>query len=114
MLHDSLPGMILENVSVSAVANIYFGGQVVSHSLTLPDGSKKTVGVILPGTYHFKTDSAELMEICAGVCVVVLDGEEKSKIYVAGEAFQVPAKSGFSISVEEQSCHYVCSFLAEA
>ena len=52
-----------ENVSVHAKANIYFEGKVVSHSIFLADGSKKTLGVIYPGSYHFNTEQAEKMEI---------------------------------------------------
>ena len=107
----TVAGMILENVSVSAQANIYFDGKVVSHSLTMADGTKKTVGVIFPGQYHFNTDSAECMEICAGTCAVALAGEDATQNFAAGQAFHVPAKSGFAISVEAEPCHYICSFL---
>ncbi|MEC8657279.1 MAG: pyrimidine/purine nucleoside phosphorylase, partial [Verrucomicrobiota bacterium] len=48
-----------ENVSVSAKANVYFDGKVVSHSITLSDGSQKTLGLIYPGSYHFNTAKAE-------------------------------------------------------
>ena len=64
------------NVTAVAKANIYFDGKVVSHSILLPDGSKKTLGLIYPGNYHFGTDKAERMEIIAGACTVKLDGGE--------------------------------------
>jgi uncharacterized protein YaiE (UPF0345 family) len=104
--------MQIENVSVSVKANVYFEGKVVSHSLTLADGSKKSVGVIFPGSYHFNTDAAENMEIVEGECIVVLDGREDSRTYRPAEAFHVPQKSGFSIQVETTPCHYICTFLS--
>ena len=48
-----------KNVTVHAKANIYFDGKVVSHSIVLEDGSKKTLGLIYPGSYHFNTKQTE-------------------------------------------------------
>ena len=75
-----------EFAGVTAVtkANVYFDGKVVSHSVLFPDGSKKTLGLIYPGDYHFGT---------------------------AGGAFDVPANSGFRILVTEGICEYICSFI---
>lgn len=104
-------GMEFTNVTAPAKANVYFDGKVVSHSLIFPDGSKKTLGLIYPGTYHFGTDAAERMEITDGSCAVVLDGQDGEMAYAAGTFFDVPAKSGFTIRVEAGICQYVCSFL---
>ncbi|MFZ4683687.1 MAG: pyrimidine/purine nucleoside phosphorylase [Terrimicrobiaceae bacterium] len=98
-------------VSAIAKANIYFDGKVVSHTLLFPDGSRKTLGLIYPGSFHFGTDAAERMEITDGSCEVVLDGETQSARYEAGTHFDVPAKSGFTITVGGAICQYVCSFL---
>ena len=99
--------------SVTAVtkANIYFEGKVVSHSVLFPDGSKKTLGLIYPGKFHFGTDKAERMEIVAGECIVKVDGHSNSAIYKQGQAFEVAAKSGFDIEVKQGICEYICSFL---
>ena len=94
-----------------AKANVYFAGKVVSHSILFPDGSKKTLGLIYPGNVHFGTDQAERMEIVAGACVVKLDGQSATTTYGANQAFEVPAKSGFDIEVQEGICEYICSFL---
>ena len=100
-----------KNVTAVAKANIYFDGKVVSHSILFPDGSKKTLGLIYPGKFHFGTDKAERMEIIAGACAVKLDGQSTVKDYAAGTAFDVPAKSGFDIEVKSGICEYVCSFI---
>ncbi len=101
------------NVTVDAKANIYFDGRVVSHTVHFPDGSKKTLGLIYPGTYHFGTAAAERMEIIAGSCTIVLDGTTESRGIAANQAFEVPAHSGFSITVDAGICEYICSFLGE-
>ena len=100
-------------VGVTAVtkANIYFNGSVVSHAIILPDGSKKTIGLIYPGKYHFNTQAAEKMEIISGQCKVILDGSDTQRIYNSGDYFDVPAGSGVTIEVKKDLCEYVCSFL---
>ncbi|MGJ8696696.1 MAG: pyrimidine/purine nucleoside phosphorylase [Verrucomicrobiaceae bacterium] len=103
--------MQFENVTAVAAGNVYFDGKVISHTILLPDGSRKTLGVILPGSYHFGTEAAERMEIVAGSCSYVLDGSEESHSVPNGSSFEVPANSGFTITAADEPCHYVCSFL---
>lgn len=103
--------MKFDQVSVDAKANVYFGGRVISHTVRFADGSRKTLGVIQAGEYHFGTEAAERMEIIAGECSVVMDGAAESQVIAAGGAFEVPANSGFTITVGEGMCEYVCSFL---
>lgn len=100
-----------DNVTAIAKANVYFDGKVVSHSILFADGSKKTLGLIYPGSYHFGTDKAERMEVVAGNCVVKLDGSEATASYSAGQFFDVPAKSGFDITIASGICEYICSFI---
>ncbi len=100
------------NVTAVAKANVYFDGKVVSHSILFPDNSKKTLGLIYPGKFHFGTDKAERMEIVAGECVVKIDGQNATTTYAAGKAFDVPAKSGFDIEVKAGICEYICSFIS--
>ena len=99
------------NVTVDAKANIYFDGRVVSHTIHFADASKKTLGLIYPGEYHFGTAAAERMEIIDGSCTVVLDGTAAVLTCASGQAFDVPANSGFTIIVTEGICQYICSFL---
>jgi len=98
-------------VTALTQANVYFEGKVVSHTLLFPDGSKKTLGLIYPGKYHFGTDKAERMELTSGQCTVKLDGASTLAAYAAGQTFEVPAKSGFDIEVHSGICQYICSFL---
>jgi uncharacterized protein YaiE (UPF0345 family) len=107
---SSLPTQF-DGVTVLTKANVYFGGKVVSHTLLLPGGAKKTLGLIYPGSYHFGTDAAERMEITAGGCKVTLDGQTAVQAYGSGTHFDVPAKSGFTIEVGPELCEYICSFL---
>ena len=100
-----------KNVTAVAKANVYFDGKVVSHSILFPDGSKKTLGLIYSGKFHFGTDKAERMEIVSGACSVKIDGQNAMMDYGAGTAFAVPAKSGFDIEVKSGICEYVCSFI---
>lgn len=107
---SSLPTQFA-GVTVLAKANVYFDGKVVSHTLLLPSGEKKTLGLIYPGSYHFGTDAPERMEIVAGACTVTLDGSTVTQDYAAGTYFDVPGKSGFTIAVKTGLCEYICSFL---
>jgi uncharacterized protein YaiE (UPF0345 family) len=45
-----------ENVTVIKEANVYFDGRVTSRVLEFADGSKKTLGIMLPGEYEFGTE----------------------------------------------------------
>jgi len=99
------------NVTADAIANVYFDGKVVSHSVHFADGSKKTLGIIYPGTYRFSTAAPELMEITDGSCEVVIDGSDTTRFIPTDESFEVPGDSGFSITVHGGICQYICSFL---
>lgn len=99
-----------KGVTAVAKANVYFDGKVVSHTILLDDGAKKTLGLIYAGEFHFGTDAPERMDIVAGACRVRLDGTTDWKEYGAGTFFNVPGKSGFDISVASGIAEYVCSF----
>ena len=100
-----------KSVTAVAKANVYFDGKVVSHTILFPDSSKKTLGLIYPGRFHFGTAQAERMEIVAGECRVRIDGPDAWQTYGTGACFEVPAKSGFDIEVTGAICEYICSFL---
>ena len=96
-------------VSVIKQANVYFDGRCVSHTVLLADGTRKSVGVILPATLTFNTGAPERMEIVAGRCRVRQAGSEAWLEYGAGQAFNVPGDSHFDIEAIEPT-HYVCHF----
>lgn len=98
-----------DNVSVVKKANVYFDGKCVSHTVILADGTRKSVGVILPSTLLFNTGAPEIMELIEGKCRVRLKGEEGWKTYEGGQSFPVPGDSSFDIETLE-TLHYVCHF----
>ena len=97
---------------VTCKANLYFDGKVISHSLVLANGEKKTLGLMFPGSYRFETNAAEKMEIIAGQCKVKVAGQGDWIGFEAGTWFDVPAKSFFEIEVADASVEYVCSFIS--
>jgi purine/pyrimidine-nucleoside phosphorylase len=99
------------NVTIVKNANIYFNGQVTSRTVVFASGEKKTLGIMLPGNYEFGTDQKEIMEILAGVLDVKLPGQQTWQTIQAGESFEVPAKSKFSLHVKEVT-DYCCSYIA--
>lgn len=99
----------LDGVSVSTRANVYFDGKCISHNVVLPDGSKKSVGVVLPATLTFNTGAAEVMECVAGNCEYRLADAQTWLQSTVGHRFSVPAQSSFDIRVTE-AYHYICHF----
>lgn len=97
-------------VEVVAKANVYFDGRVVSHTVRFEDGSKKTLGLVYPGEFHFGTGAPELMQIIAGACRARLDGTAQWTSYEAGSEFRVPGNSGFDLAVDGGIAEYICSF----
>lgn len=100
-----------DNVAVIKKANVYFDGKCVSHTVQFADGTKKSVGVILPARLAFNTAVPEIMETVDGRCRVLLKGETEWKQYGPGESFAVPGNSSFEIEVSPgEAYHYVCHF----
>ena len=99
-----------KNVTVVREANIYFDGKVTSRTVLFGDGSKKTLGVMLPGEYEFGTGDREIMEIFSGDLDVLLPGETAWKTIKGGESFEVAEKSKFRLKVRKLS-DYCCSFI---
>ncbi|MCX7100775.1 MAG: pyrimidine/purine nucleoside phosphorylase [Methylobacter sp.] len=98
------------NVTIVKKANVYFGGNVSSRTITFADGSSKTLGFMLPGEYTFNTGAPEIMEIIAGDLEVLLPGTEQWQTIKDGEAFDVPGNSAFTMKVKAPS-DYCCSFI---
>ena len=102
----------IDNISVQTQANVYFDGKCVSHGITFADGTKKSVGVILPATLTFNTGAPEIMECVAGACEYKLAGSEVWVTSSTGEKFSVPGNSTFDIRVAQghAAYHYICHF----
>lgn len=99
-----------KNVTAVKEANIYFDGKVTSRSIIFQDGSKKTLGIMLPGEYEFNTDKKEIMEIMSGELDILLPGDKEWKKIEGGEAFEVPAKSRFGLRIKKIT-DYCCSYI---
>ena len=110
MSSTNTPQATLGNVSVATKANVYFDGKCVSHNLTLADGTKKSVGVILPSTLTFSTGAPEIMEGAGGSCEYQLAGSSEWVPSGAGEKFSVPGNSSFQIRVTGEPYSYICHF----
>jgi uncharacterized protein YaiE (UPF0345 family) len=100
-----------KGVNVVCKANVYFDGNVVSHTVQFADGSKKTIGLIYPGKYTFNTGVPEKMEIIAGTSKVKIAGQPEITNYSAGTFFNVPGNSSFDIEVESGIAEYICSYV---
>ncbi len=98
-----------ENVTVVKQANIYFDGKVTSRTVLFADGTKKTLGIMLPGEYEFGTAAAEVMEILSGELTVKLPGSDDWVRYTAGSSFSVPADSKFELHITAVT-DYCCSY----
>ena len=102
----------LDGVSVATQASVYFDGKCISHGVTFADGTKKSVGVILPATLTFNTGAPEIMECSGGACEYKLAGTDVWVKSSEGEKFSIPGNSKFEIRVAEgfAAYHYICHF----
>jgi uncharacterized protein YaiE (UPF0345 family) len=98
-----------KNVTVTKKANIYFDGKVSSRNILFVDGTRKTLGIMLPGEYEFGTGDRETMEIFEGEVSVLLPDSKKWCNFASGEIFNVPANSKFLIKLTKP-VDYCCSY----
>ncbi len=101
-----------KGVTVLTKANIYFEGKVISRTVLFPDGSRKTLGIILPGEYEFSVGDREEMEIVSGSVEVLLPGTNSWKSFQAGDSFSLPKNSRYRIRSGEVA-EYICGFLLD-
>lgn len=99
-----------DHVSVIKKSNVYFDGKCISHTIQFEDGSKKTLGVIMPTEQPltFETHVPERMEIVSGECRVQIADKGESELFRAGQSFYVPGNSQFKIetaTVLDYVCH---------
>jgi uncharacterized protein YaiE (UPF0345 family) len=98
-----------ENVTIVKKANVYFDGRVTSRTVLFADGTRKTLGLMMPGEYEFSTGSAEVMEMLSGEADVLLPGQEDWQTFTAGQSFEVPAGSSFRLRLNGV-VDYCCSY----
>jgi purine/pyrimidine-nucleoside phosphorylase len=98
-----------ENVTIIKKANIYFEGKVTSRTMLFGDGTRKTLGFMLPGEYKFNTAKRETMELLSGGMDVLLPGRTEWQTFKAGESFEVPANSSFQLKLSVP-VDYCCSY----
>ncbi|ABA88587.1 protein of unknown function DUF1255 [Syntrophotalea carbinolica DSM 2380] len=99
-----------KNVTLIKKANVYYDGKVTSRTVIFADGTKKTLGIMMPGEYTFDTAAAEVMEMLGGSMEVLLPGAETWQSFHEGQSFEVPANSQFSLKIKEVA-DYCCSYL---
>jgi len=99
-----------KNVTITKEANVYFDGKVTSRQIEFENGEIKTLGIMLEGEYEFGTQKAEIMEILAGECEVLLPGSSEFENIKAPATFNVPANSSFKINAKTL-VDYCCSYI---
>ncbi len=99
-----------DKVSVIKEANVYFEGKVTSRTVLFEDGSKKTLGIMMPGDYNFSTADKEIMEILAGELEVKLPGSDQWQTIKGGQSFEVAANASFELKVKTVT-DYCCSYV---
>lgn len=96
-------------VSIAKAANILFEGNITSRSITFEDGSKKTLGIMLPGEYELNTVNKEIIDIQRGNLEVLIPAQEW-KMFQGPASFEIPANSKFKLRVHTL-VDYCCSFI---
>ncbi|RXJ88841.1 hypothetical protein CRV01_09460 [Arcobacter sp. CECT 8983] len=100
--------MDFNNVSIAKEANILFDGNITSRSITFEDGSKKTLGIMLPGEYELNTVNKATIDINSGVVEVMLPAEDWVE-YVAPATIKIAQNSKYKLKVTSL-VDYCCSF----
>jgi uncharacterized protein YaiE (UPF0345 family) len=98
------------NVSVVKKANVYFDGKVTSRVVLFEDGTKVTLGIMLPGEYEFGTGVKEIMDIQSGELSVLLPGSDEWLEITEPTKFEVPANTSFKLNVKTVT-DYICSYI---
>jgi len=111
MANETQP-LAFDNVRAIAKANVYYEGRVLSHTIFLANGDRKTFGITFPGEYEFGTGDAEVMDVIAGEIEILHPGESAWRAYAPGSSFSLPANCKFRLKCAELS-EYVCSYIKE-
>lgn len=90
--------MEFTNVKIAKEANILYGGNITSRSITFEDGSKKTLGIMLEGEYELNTVNKAVIDINSGVLEVMLPAEDWVE-YVAPATFEIAQNCKYKLRV---------------
>jgi uncharacterized protein YaiE (UPF0345 family) len=101
-----------ENVKVAVRANIYEGGLCQSRTIIFPDGTRKTLGVYMPGDFEFDSHEPERVLMTAGKVELLFPGDKEWRTVKAGEFYDVPANCKFKVRCKEIS-EYVCDYFED-
>ena len=99
----------IKNATIVKAANIYYDGKVTSRTVNLSDGTTQSLGIMMPGSYTFGTNEAEIMEMLSGELEIKLPNEEW-KTLKTPETFNVPANSSFDLKIKTVT-DYCCSYI---
>ena len=100
--------MDFTNVSIAKEANILYDGNITSRSITFEDGSKKTLGIMLPGEYELNTVNKATIDINSGSLEVMLPADDWVE-YVAPASIKIAQNSKYKLKVTSL-VDYCCSF----
>jgi uncharacterized protein YaiE (UPF0345 family) len=103
--------VVFEKVTVMKAANIYYEGKVQSRTILLADGSRKTLGVYLPGEYEFSSQEKEVVEMTRGEVEVLFPGDRGWSRVRAGESYTAEPGRVFKVRCREIA-EYVCDYIA--
>jgi len=98
-----------KNATITKKANIYFEGKVTSRTVICENGTKKTLGIMLPGEYEFGTTEHEIIHVLGGSMAVKLPGADAWQTFAEGDTFEVAAKQTFQLKISE-AADYCCSY----
>jgi len=98
-----------KNATITKKANVYFEGKVTSRKIVCADGSKKTLGIMLPGEYDFTTNEHEVMEVLGGAMTVKFPNSDEWRTFGEGDTFAVPAGKTFKLKIAKV-VDYCCSY----
>jgi len=93
--------------ALSTYSRSYFDGKVQSLAVNTSEGPA-TVGVIEPGKYTFKTDSAEHVHVVVGTLKSKLPGAAW-QAFARGQSFAVPAHASFDVEAAADVA-YLCYY----
>lgn len=95
------------DATVRKRANVYYDGRVTSRELTTSDGERRTLGIVLPGTYTFDTDTRETIEVLDGTGRI--EKPDETVAFEAGDVVTVPADTSFEF-VADEVVDYCCAY----